>query len=102
METIRAASRDEARLHPNVARKLMDQVATQPSSQTTSTSDITDRELEVIQLVAKGMSNKEIANTLVISEKTVKSHISSLLSKLNLKDRTQLAIHALNNGLVKE
>ena len=102
VETIRAASRGEARLHPNVARKLMDQVATQPSSQTTSTSDITDRELEVIQLVAKGMSNKEIANTLVISEKTVKSHISSLLSKLNLNDRTQLAIHALKNGLVKE
>ena len=102
VEAIRAASRGEARLHPNVARKLMDQVATQATSQTTSTSGITDRELEVIRLVAKGMSNKEIANTLVISEKTVKSHISSLLSKLNLSDRTQLAIHALKNGLVKE
>ena len=102
VETIRAAYRGEARLHPNVARKLMDQVATQPSSHTALNSDITDRELEVIRLVAKGMSNKEIANTLVISEKTVKSHISSLLSKLNLSDRTQLAIHALKNGLVKE
>jgi len=102
VETIRAASRGEARLHPNVARKLMDQVTTQPSSPTVPTSDITDRELEVIQLVAKGMSNKEIASALVISEKTVKSHVSSLLSKFNLNDRTQLAIYALKNGLVKE
>jgi NarL family two-component system response regulator LiaR len=102
VDTIRAAYRGEARLQPNVARKLMDQVATQPSNPTAATFDITDRELEVIQCVAKGMSNKEIANTLFISEKTVKTHISSLLSKLNLSDRTQLAIHALKNGLVKE
>jgi len=102
VDTIRAAYRGEARLHPNVARKLMDQVATQPLSSTASTFDITERELEVLQCVAKGMSNKEIAIKLVISEKTVKTHISSLLSKLNLSDRTQLAIHALRNGLVKE
>jgi NarL family two-component system response regulator LiaR len=102
VETIRAASRGEARLNPNVARKLMDQVSTQPPNSTIPTNDITARELEVISLVAKGMSNKEIASWLVISEKTVKTHISSLLSKLNLSDRTQLAIHALKNGLVKE
>ena len=102
VDTIRAAYRGEARLHPNVARKLMDQVATQPLSSTASTFDITERELEVLQCVAKGMSNKEIAIKLVISEKTVKTYISSLLSKLNLSDRTQLAIHALRNGLVKE
>jgi two-component system, NarL family, response regulator LiaR len=102
VETIRAASRGEARLPPNVARKLMEQVTTQPVSPTDPTGEITDRELEVIQLVARGMSNKEIASSLVISEKTVKSHISSILSKLNLSDRTQLAIYALKNGLIKE
>lgn len=102
VETIRAASRGEARLHPNVARKLMDQVATLPKCASATATEITEREMEVIQQVAKGMSNKEIAQTLVISEKTVKTHISSILSKLNLGDRTQLAIHALKNGLVKE
>jgi two-component system, NarL family, response regulator LiaR len=102
VDTIRAAYRGEARLHPNVARKLMDQVAAPPQKPDISDDSITERELEVLQLIAKGMSNKEIANTLVISEKTVKTHVSSLLGKLNLNDRTQLAIHALRTGLVKE
>ena len=102
VDTIRAAYRGEARLHPNVARKLMDQVSSHPASLENSLGDITDREMEVLRLVAQGMSNKEIASTLVISEKTVKTHISSLLGKLNLNDRTQLAIYALKNGLIKE
>lgn len=102
IDTIRAAYRGEARLHPNVARKLMDQVSSHPASLENSLRDITDREMEVLRLVAQGMSNKEIASTLVISEKTVKTHISSLLGKLNLNDRTQLAIYALKNGLIKE
>jgi two-component system, NarL family, response regulator LiaR len=101
VDAIRAAYRGEARLHPNVARKLMDQVAVQPSNPVKSSNDISEREMDVIRLVAQGMSNREIANTLVISEKTVKTHIGSLLSKLNLNDRTQLAIYALKNGLVK-
>lgn len=102
VDTIRAAFRGEARLHPNVARKLMERVSSQTASQANPVSGITDREMDVLRLVAQGMSNREIAGTLVISEKTVKTHISSLLGKLNLNDRTQLAIYALKNGFIKD
>ncbi len=97
VDAIRAAYRGEARLHPNVARKLMDQVAARPAAP--AAADLTERELEVLRLVSRGMSNHQIAEVLVISEKTVKTHISSLLGKLALQDRTQLAIYALKNGL---
>ena len=98
VEAIRAAYRGEARLHPSVARKLMDQVSAAPAARPPA-GDLTEREREVLQQVAQGLSNREIAGKLVISEKTVKTHISSLLSKLNLDDRTQLAIFAIKNGL---
>ena len=98
VEAIRAAYRGEARLHPSVARKLMDRVSAKPAASPPG-DDLTGRELDVLQQVAQGLSNREIAEKLVISEKTVKTHISSLLSKLNLDDRTQLAIYALKKGL---
>ena len=98
VEAIRAAYRGEARLHPSVARKLMDQVSAPPTVRPPA-NDITDREREVLLQVAQGLSNREIADRLFISEKTVKTHISSLLSKLNLDDRTQLAIFAIKNGM---
>jgi NarL family two-component system response regulator LiaR len=101
LDAIRAAYRGEARLHPNVARRLMDQVATRPVTQPV-TGELTVRELDVLRLVAQGLNNRNIALRLVISEKTVKTHISSLLSKLALEDRTQLAIYALKMGLVEE
>ena len=63
--------------------------------------DLTERELDVIRLVAQGRSNREIAKELWISEKTVKTHVSHALTKLGLKDRTQLAIHAIKSGLVE-
>jgi len=100
VEAIRAAYRGETRLHPNVARKLMDQVASPRAAP--AAADLTGRELEVLSLVARGMSNRQIAENLVISEKTVKTHISSLLGKLSLEDRTQLAIYALKNGLAEK
>jgi len=100
VEAIRAVYRGEARLHPDIARKLMEQVARQTTSSRESTAeDVTERELEVINLVAHGKSNQEIAKALVISEKTVKTHISNILSKLQLEDRTQLAIYAIKKGL---
>lgn len=102
MEAIRAASQGEARLHPSVVRKLMAQVAAHPAAPRPAAPDLTGRELEVLALVAQGLSNREIADKLVISEKTVKTHISSLLGKLGLEDRTRLAIYAIKHGLAGE
>ena len=100
VEAIRAAHRGEARLHPDVARKLMQQVAHQaPVPREPQVESLTERERDVVQLVAQGCSNLEIANQLVISEKTVKTHVSNILSKLHLEDRTQLAIYAIKKGL---
>lgn len=97
---IRAAYRGEARLHPDIARKLMEQVAHQiPSPGEPHLENLTERERDVIDLVAQGRSNQEIAQALVISEKTVKTHVSNILSKLQLEDRTQLAIYAIKKGL---
>jgi NarL family two-component system response regulator LiaR len=102
MEAIRAAYQGEARLHPTVIRKLMNQVSSQPVTPQQIAPELTERELEVLRLVAEGLRNREIASKLVISEKTVKTHISSLLSKLGLEDRTQLAIYAIKKGLAPE
>lgn len=101
VDAIRAAHRGEARLHPEVMRKLMAQVAAQPAnSKQTSFQQLTEREQEVIQLVTQGKSNHEIAETLFISEKTAKAHISNILGKLGLNDRTQMAVYAIKHGLV--
>jgi NarL family two-component system response regulator LiaR len=101
VSAVRAAYRGEARLHPDIARKLMEQVAHQTTlSREPYKEDLTERELDVIRLVADGLSNQEIAGKLTISEKTVKTHISNILSKLALSDRTQLAIYAIRHGLV--
>ncbi len=105
VEAILAVHRGEARLHPDVARKLMERVAQTregPRQAAPAAEGLTSRELEVLRLVARGRSNHDIAQALVISEKTVKTHVSSILSKLNLDDRTQLAIHAIKSGLVEE
>ena len=101
VEAIRRVQHGEARLHPDIARKLMEQVARQGHlSHEAYPAEITERERDVIRLVARGCSNQEIAEQLVISEKTVKTHVSNILSKLHLKDRTQLAIHAIKAGMV--
>ncbi|MGQ9614279.1 MAG: response regulator [Chloroflexus sp.] len=96
---IRAACRGEAVLHPDVAAKLMQEFNT-PHPNEAPVEQLTPREMDVLRLVAKGMSNKEIAETLIVSEKTVKTHISNILSKLHLADRTQVAIYALRKRLV--
>jgi NarL family two-component system response regulator LiaR len=102
VEAIRATARGETRLHPDVIRKLMEQVAAQPASKKTVDSpQLTERELEVTRLVSQGRSNREIAQALVISEKTVKAHVSNILGKLGLDDRTQIAIYAIKHGLVE-
>lgn len=101
VDAIRAAHRGEARLHPEIMRKLMAQVATQPASKQVNSPQLTEREQEVVRLVTQGKSNREIAEVLVISEKTAKAHISNILGKLGLDDRTQMAVYAIKHGLVK-
>jgi DNA-binding NarL/FixJ family response regulator len=108
VEAIRGAFSGNIQLHPDVTQKLMAQAVT-PAQETVmkpsvSAADpleqITKREKEVLILIAKGMSNKEIAQVLSIAEKTVKTHVSSILSKLQLADRTQAALFAVKQGLV--
>jgi len=103
VDSIRAVYRGEAVLHPEVMRKLMAQVPSrQRAEKPADLPPLTAREVEVIRLVAQGMSNREIATALVISEKTAKAHISNILGKLGIEDRTQMAVYAIKNGLVDQ
>ncbi|MBV9359635.1 MAG: response regulator transcription factor [Chloroflexi bacterium] len=97
---IRGAFAGQAQLHPEVARRLMQQVTT--PRQPDAVAELTGREREVLSLVARGRSNKEIARELVVSERTVKGHVSNILGKLGLQDRTQAALYAVHHGLAGE
>jgi NarL family two-component system response regulator LiaR len=97
---IRAACVGQAQLHPEVARRLMQQVTTPRKPE--AGAQLTDREREVLRLLADGRSNKEIARNLVVSERTVKGHVSNILGKLGLQDRTQAALYAVRNGLTEQ
>jgi two-component system, NarL family, response regulator LiaR len=99
LNAIHAAARGEAVLHPRIARRLMAEVAT-PAKERDPATELTPRELEVLQLIAQGHANAEIAAQLVITERTVKAHVSNLLSKLHLSDRTQAAAYAWREGLM--
>ena len=94
---VRAAALGESRLHPLVATRLLHEMRSHTQS---PLSELTPRELEVLTQIARGRSNYEIATTLVISEGTVKMHVSNVLSKLHLADRTQAAIYALQQRLI--
>ncbi|MED2762404.1 response regulator transcription factor [Bacillus thuringiensis] len=103
VEAIRSAYKGNIQLHPDIANALLSQtlpVEEKEEELSIQVDVLTARENEVLQLLAKGMSNKEIASVLVITEKTVKAHVSSILSKLNLSDRTQAALYAVKNGIV--
>ena len=107
VQAIRNAYRGEVQLHPNIARQLMSTIAQKDMALDSQASQLdaeglTAREYEVLDWIARGMSNHEIAEKLFISEKTVKTHVSSILSKLHLEDRTQAAIYALKHGLVTD
>ncbi len=96
IDTILAAAKGEPRLHPRIAKRLMAEVAGTRRSLTA----LTNRELEVLKLIAQGNDNRTIAAQLTLSEKTVKTHVSNILSKLGVADRTQAAIYALRENLV--
>jgi NarL family two-component system response regulator LiaR len=98
---IRAVMLGKSQLHPDIARKLMNQFVDPKTKVEAVHKDITPRELEILRLLAQGMSNAELAAALFISEKTVKTHVSNILGKLNLADRTQAAIYAYKHGLVE-
>jgi len=98
VQAIRDVYRGEASLHPTIAMKLMQEVS-QPSDLPPTEGPLTARELEVLKLLAQGLSNQEIAAQLVISERTVGNHVSCILDKLHLANRTQAALYALREGL---
>ncbi|OTA41183.1 MAG: DNA-binding response regulator [Symbiobacterium thermophilum] len=100
VDAIRAVHRGEPRLHPEVMKRLM--VRTAQPHQPSKRDLLTPRELDVLRALAHGLTNREIAERLVISETTVKTHISSILSKLQLTDRTQAALWAVREGLVDD
>jgi len=97
LQAIRDVSRGESALHPTIAHQLLREFR-QPVDPTSATPSLTEREREILLLVAQGLSNLNIAEQLVISERTVRSHISNILEKLHLSNRTQAALYALRQG----
>ncbi len=98
VQAIRQVHRGEPSLEPAIARKMLAEVAHQPAQPPTP-EPLTERELTVLRLIAQGKNNKEIAEQLVISELTVRTHVSNILNKLHLASRTQAALYALREGL---
>jgi NarL family two-component system response regulator LiaR len=99
-DTIRKAARGESILHPRVAARVVQEMRGAKRDTPNLFNELSDRELEVLRLIAAGMANAEIAQKLVISEKTVKGHVSNILGKLHMLDRTQAAVFAWQQGLV--
>lgn len=99
-DAVRKAARGEAVMHPHVAARIAQEFEDNPYAKGAQYSMLSEREREVLRLIAEGFPNGEIARRLVISEKTVKSHVSNILSKLQLVDRTQAAVFAWREGLV--
>lgn len=101
---VRVVAAGEALLAPSVTRRLIDQFAHRPAARSPATgavSELTEREREVLTLLARGLSNAEIADQLVVSEGTVKTHVKHIFGKLGLRDRAQAVIFAYDAGLVE-
>jgi NarL family two-component system response regulator LiaR len=101
-DAVRRASAGEAVLNPRVAARLVKEMHGQRSDAINPFNELTDREMEVLKQIASGKNNHEIADALVISEKTVKSHVTNILNKLHLVDRTQAAVYAWQEGIVRK
>ena len=99
-EAVRKAARGEVTMTPLVAARVMQELRQGGQPATQVGADLSEREIEVLRLIAEGCSNTEIAERLVISEHTVKRHVSNILSKLHLADRTQAAVYAWREGMV--
>ena len=106
VRAIHQVYRGESSLHPKIARKLLQELSSPPQPPPTpepvsgpTVDPLTEREVQVLQLLARGLSNQEIADQLVIVEGTVRAHVSNILSKLHLVSRTQATLYALREGL---
>ena len=100
-DAVRKAAAGEAVLHPRVAARVVRELHGARRDEPNAFRELSDRELEVLKLIADGLSNAEIADRLYVSEKTVKSHVSNILGKLHLADRTQAAVYAWRQGVVR-
>lgn len=101
LEAIRRAAQGEATLHPKIAARVIKTFRDLENEEASPFTALTEREMEVLKLIAKGYSNEKIAEQLVISLGTVKGHVSNILSKLHLVDRTQAAVYAWQKGVVR-
>lgn len=99
LDAIRQVSRGQAALAPNVTRRVMEHLRKPPERESLP-EPLTDREIEVLRLVARGLSNQAIAQALVLSPATVRTHVGNILGKLGLNNRTQAALYALREGLI--
>ena len=99
-EAVRRAARGEATLDPHVASRIIQELHGGRAKEANLLSELTNREMEVLKLIANGLNNSEIAERLVISAHTVKGHVSNILGKLHLADRTQAAVYAWRKGVV--
>ena len=97
LRAIHAAARGEPTLHPEAQRQLMQQVISPPT--TSLLESLTEREMDVLRLIARGNNNKEIASILHLTEGTVKGYVSTILGKLQVADRTQAALYAVKHGV---
>jgi NarL family two-component system response regulator LiaR len=99
LQAIRDVYQGRSSLHPTIALKVIQELNRPPEDLPPTENPLTERELDVLKLVAQGLSNAEIAPMLVISERTVGTHVSNILNKLHLANRTQAALYALRTGL---
>lgn len=101
LQSIRDVSQGKASLHPSVALKVIQEI-NRPSDLSKNIEPLTARELETLQLIARGLSNQEIANAMFVHERTIAKYVSSILNKLHLANRTQAALFALREGLAEQ
>lgn len=100
VDVLHRAVQGEVTLHPRVASRVLQNIRGENAEDQPLFTELTDRETDVLKLIASGMTNSQIAEKLVISENTVKGHVSNILSKLHLADRTQAAVYAWEQGIV--
>ena len=101
VEAVRVVASGDAIVAPSITRRLISEFAQRPTApEVTGLDELTEREIDVLKLIAKGMSNQEIGDELFVSETTVKTHVSHILTKLHLRDRVQAVVRAYESGLI--